>query len=80
MLIVNTDFISGRNVQTMQIVNGWGFMVFGVNLQKAASRANKEMEDQARQMGADAIINVRYSFSGGNSNCVLASGTAVRFV
>jgi len=35
---------------------------------------------QAEEIGADAIINIRYSFGGGGSNCVLATGTAVKFI
>ena len=80
MILVNTDFITGRNFETIEIVNGWGMLAFGVNLQKAAQRANGEMEASAKELHADAIINVRYAFGGGSTNCVLATGTAVRFV
>ncbi|MCL2397812.1 MAG: YbjQ family protein [Defluviitaleaceae bacterium] len=80
MILVNTDFITGKNLQTLELVNGWGLLAFGINLQKAAQRANAEMEEAAKEMGADAIINVRYSFGGGGTNCVLATGTAVKFV
>ncbi|MCL2366709.1 MAG: YbjQ family protein [Oscillospiraceae bacterium] len=80
MILVNTDFITGKNLKTLALVNGWGMLTFGVNLQKAAQRANSELEIQAQQMNADAIINVRYSFGGGGTNCVLATGTAVKFV
>ncbi|MCL2402159.1 MAG: YbjQ family protein [Oscillospiraceae bacterium] len=80
MILVNTDFITGKNFETLAIVNGWGMLAFGVNLQKAAQRANAEMESEAKQMNADAIINVRYAFGGGSTNCVLATGTAVKFI
>ncbi|MCL2593585.1 MAG: YbjQ family protein [Defluviitaleaceae bacterium] len=80
MILVNTDFITDRKVQTLEVVNGWGMLAFGVNLQKAATRANAEMIEEAKKLHADAIINIRYSFGGGSSNCVLASGTAVRFI
>jgi uncharacterized protein YbjQ (UPF0145 family) len=80
MTLVNTDFITGKNLETLGIVNGWGMLAFGVNLQKAAQRANAEMESEAKQMNADAIINVRYAFGGGGTNCVLATGTAVKFI
>jgi len=80
MLLVNTDFITGKNIETIEIVNGWGALAFGVNLQKAAERANNEMIEAATKLHANAIINVRYSFGGGGTNCVLATGTAVRFV
>ena len=80
MILVNTDFITGKNIETLGLVTGWGMLAFGVNLQKAAQRANAEMENMANEMNADAIINIRYSFGGGGTNCVLATGTAVKFV
>jgi len=80
MRLVNTDFITGKNLETLELVTGWGMLAFGVNLQKAANRANQEMESAAEELNADAIINVRYSFGGGGTNCVLATGTAVKFV
>ena len=80
MLLVNTDYVSGRNLQTIGIVNGWGMLAFGINLEKAAKRANAALEEEARAIGADAVINIRYSFGGSDSNCVLASGTAVKFI
>ena len=80
MIMVNTDYISGRNLETIGLVNGWGMLAFGINLEKAAKRANAAIEEEARELHADAIINIRYSFGGGDSNCVLATGTAVRFV
>ena len=80
MLLVNTDYITGRNLETLGLVNGWGMLAFGVNLEKAAKRANAAIEEEAQNLNADAIINIRYSFGGGDSNCVLATGTAVKFV
>jgi len=80
MILVNTDFITGKNLETLGIVNGWGMLAFGINLEKAALRANSEIVSQATEMGADAVINIRYSFGGSGSNCVLATGTAVKFV
>jgi len=80
MILVNTDFITDRNLETLGLVNGWGILAFGINLEKAAQRANAELEAQAQAMNADAVINVRYSFGGNSTNCVLASGTAVKFV
>jgi len=80
MILVNTDFITGKTLETRGLVNGWGMLAFGVNLQKAAQRANAEMESTAKELGADAIINIRYAFGGGSTNCVLATGTAVKFI
>jgi len=36
MILVNTDFITDRNLETLGLVNGWGILAFGVNLEKAA--------------------------------------------
>lgn len=80
MTIVNTDYITGKNLETVEVVNGWGMLAFGVNLQKAAQRANKELESAAKRLNADAVVNVRYAFGSGSTNCVLATGTAVKFV
>ena len=80
MILVNTDFIGDQNLEPIGIVKGWGMLAFGVNLEKAAQRAETEIEKKAEEMGADAVINIRYAFGGGGTNCVLAAGTAVKFV
>ena len=80
MLLVTTEQIEGRRIEPIGIVKGWGILAFGVNLEKAAARADAEIEKKAKEMNADAVVNMRYSFGGGSTNCVLAAGTAVRFV
>ena len=79
MTIVNTDYISGKKLETIGIVNGWEMAGFKLNLEKIAKVVNEKMIANAREMHADAIVNVRYIFSG-DGRCVLATGTAVKFV
>ena len=79
MILVNTDYITGKNLETIGIVNGWEFGLFRIDLERAANAANEVMVKNAKEMNADAIVNVRYSFSG-DGKCVLATGTAVRLI
>ncbi|MCF0110565.1 MAG: YbjQ family protein [Erysipelotrichaceae bacterium] len=102
MLLVNTDFLSGKQLQTLGLVSGsavvartvdknirsdfkkiFGNEVKGYSelLDDARGLATKHLEEDARRLGADAVINVRYSI-GSLMDCtitVLASGTAVRY-
>lgn len=103
MIIVNTDFITGKNIETISVVKGstiqsrhlgkdimQGFkgMVGGeleaYNQMMNDSRAiaTKRMVDEAEELGADAIVNVRYASSAIVQNAaeVIAYGTAVKFV
>ena len=80
MLFVTTETVGDRRIEPIGIVKGWGMLAFGVNLEKAANRADAQLEKNAKELKADAVVNVRYSFGGGDTNCVLASGTAVRFI
>ena len=79
MILVNIDYITGKNLETIGLVNGWEIGMFRINLEKAANAANEVIIKNAREMNADAIVNVRYSFSG-DGKCVLATDTAVKFV
>ena len=52
-------------------------------MNEAQNVATARLAENAKQMGADAVVNLRYSIaSGGTSEAmmVLASGTAVKFV
>ena len=52
-------------------------------MEEAHAAAVARMKENARGMGADAVVNLRYSIaSGGTSEAmmVLASGTAVKFL
>lgn len=103
MILVNTDFISGKEIETLSIVKGStiqskhmgkdlmaGFknMVGGElkaytdMMNEARAIATKRMVDEAEQMGADGIINIRYASSAIMQGAaeVIAYGTAVKFV
>lgn len=102
MLLVNTDYISGKELETLGIVKGsivqtknFGrdFMAGIKNLvggevkeytdmlNQARQIAVKRMVDEATQMGADAVVNVRYASSSLMQGAaeVIAYGTAVKY-
>jgi len=76
MTLVNTSFITGKNIETISFVSGSRFVLTMVD-SKAIERAIADMVEQAKDMGADGIINVRYSPA---TNHAYVAGTAVRFV
>lgn len=102
MIIVNTDFISGKEIETIQLVKG--SIVFSKNvvrdvfaglktiiggeikgysemMSEARQQATDRMINEATMLGADAIVNVRYSTSSLMASAaeIIAYGTAVRF-
>ena len=102
MLIVNTDYISGKEIETIQLVKG--SIVFSKNvvrdifaglktiiggeiagysemMSEARQQATERMIEEATAIGADAIVNVRYSTSSLMASAaeIIAYGTAVRF-
>ena len=103
MILVNTDYISGKNFEMIGLV--WGTMIQSVHLGKdimnglrtlvggeltsytemmseARAIATKRMVDDAMAMGADAVVNIRYTSSSVTQGAaeVMAYGTAVKFV
>ena len=94
MMIVNTDFISGKTLQTLSLVRGGrdilsslktlvgGEIVDYTNMMnEARAIATQRMVEEAEQLGADAIINVRYASSAIMAGAaeIIAYGTAVKF-
>ena len=79
MILVNTDFVTGKNLETIGIVNGGYLAGLRFDLDKIIDKVNANIEEKAKEMRADAVINIRYSFVG-DGRCVLATGTAVKFV
>ena len=76
VVLVNTDYISGKTVETVGMVYGTRASFFGTeddNTKMAIDR----MIWQANQLGADGIVNVRFSNSWAYA---VVSGTAVKFV
>jgi len=102
MILVNTDFITGKEFETMQIVKGSVIqakhmgkdittalkMLVGGELKgyseminEARAKATKRMVEEARELGADGVINIRYASSAVMQGAaeVMVYGTAVKF-
>ncbi len=103
MILVNTDYISGKELEMLGMVKG--STIQSKNLGKditqglktlvggeltaytemmndARALATKRMVAEAEEMGADAIVNIRYTSSAVMQGAaeVIAYGTAVKFV
>ena len=102
MILVNTDYVSGKNLETLGLVKGSTIQsknigkdisqglktIIGGELKgytemmnEARALATKRMAQEAEQMGADAVVNIRYSSAAIMQNAaeVIAYGTAVKF-
>ncbi len=102
MLLVNTDYISGKELETLGIVKGnvvqsrnfgHDFMAglktlvggeitdYTDMLNQARQIAIKRMVDEAKNLGADAVVNIRYASSSVMQGAaeVIAYGTAVKY-
>ncbi len=103
MILVTTEHISGRELETLGLVKGStvqcrnigkdigsGFKTLVVGELKAYNEmmndaralATKRMVDEAGELGADEVVNIRYASSAIMQGAaeVIAYGTAVRFV
>ena len=103
MILVNTDYITGKTFEMLGLVKGSTIQCKNVGrdigsafktlvggelqaynemMNEARALATKRMADEAEAMGADAVINVRYTSASVMQGAaeVLAYGTAVRFV
>ena len=103
MILVNTDYISGKELQMLGLVKG--STIQSKNLGKditqsfktlvggelkaytemmndARALATKRMAEESEALGADAVVNVRYSSSAVMQGAaeVMAYGTAVKFL
>lgn len=102
MIIVNTDYISGKELETLGLVKGATIQAKNIgrdimqglrNIVGGELKAYTDLMNQSREMaiqrliedaeklGADAIVNVRFSTSSimQGASEVLAYGTAVKF-
>ncbi len=102
MILVNTDYITGKNLEMLGLVKGAtiqskhigkdigaGFKTlvggelkgYTDMMNEARAIATKRMVEEAEALGADAIVNIRYSSSAVMQGAaeVIAYGTAVRF-
>lgn len=103
MILVNTDYISGKEFEMLGLVKGSTIQSKNVGrdisqglktliggelkaynemMNDARALATKRMVSEAEEMGADAIVNIRYSSSAVMAGAaeVIAYGTAVKFV
>jgi len=103
MTLVNTDYITGKELETLSVVKGSsirakhlgkdilsGFkMIVGGELgaysemiNEARAIATKRMVEEAADLGADGVVNIRYSTSNIMQGAaeVMIYGTAVKFV
>ena len=103
MILVNTDFISGKEIETLDLVRGTTIQakhagkdimsglktIVGGELKaytdmmnEARQIATKRMVDEAKLIGADGIINIRYTTSAIAQGAaeVMVYGTAVKFI
>ena len=103
MILVNTDYISGAELQMIGLVKGStiqtkhigkdigasfktlvGGELEGYNemMNDARALATKRMVEEAQQLGADAIVNIRYASSAIMQGAaeVIAYGTAVKII
>ncbi|MDW7672559.1 MAG: YbjQ family protein [Bacillota bacterium] len=102
MIIVNTDFISGKELETLGMVKGsviqakhvgkdimsglkglvgGELTAYSEMMNEARAKATKRMVEEAQAMGADAVVNMRYTSSTVMQGAaeILAYGTAVKF-
>lgn len=103
MVLVNTDYISGVNLQMLGFVKGSTIQSKHIGkdigasfktliggeikaytdmMNEARDIAINRMIEEAQRLGADGIVNVRFSTSAVMANAaeVMAYGTAVKFV
>ena len=103
MILVNTDYISGKEFEMLGLVKGSTIQSKHVGkdiaqsfktlvggelksynemMNEARSIATKRMVEEAEELKADAIVNVRYASSAIMQGAaeVIAYGTAVKFV
>ena len=103
MILVNTDYISGKELEMLGLVKGSTIQskhlgkdilqglktlvggeltTYNEMMNEARAIATKRMVEEAEALGADAIVNIRYSSASVMNGAaeVIAYGTAVRFV
>ena len=94
MVIVNTDYISGKELEMLGMVKGstiqrknighdigQGFKTYTEMMNDARALATRRMVEEAEKLGADAVVNVRFASAAVMAGAaeVMAYGTAVRF-
>ena len=103
MILVNTDYISGKELEMLTLVKGSTIQTKHIGkditqsfktlvggelkeytqmMNEARALATKRMVEEAEELGADAIVNIRYATSAIMQGAaeVIVYGTAVKFV
>lgn len=103
MILVNTDYIAGKNFEMLGLVKGRTIQsknlgrditqsfktlvggelkAYTEMMNDARALATKRMVEEAERLGADAVVNIRYSSASVMQGAaeVMAYGTAVKFV
>lgn len=103
MILVNTDYISGKTFEMLGLVKGSTIQTKNIGkdisqglktliggelkaynemMNEARALATNRMVEEAENLGADAVVNIRYASSAimGGAAEVIAYGTAVRFI
>ncbi len=103
MILVNTDYISGKELETLSLVKGSTIQsknigkdiaqsfktlvggelkAYNEMMNVARALATKRMVAEAEELGADAVINIRYASSAVMQGAaeVIVYGTAVKFI
>ncbi len=102
MILVNTDFISGKEIETLSVVKGsmiqtkhigrdimsalktlvgGELTAYSEMINEARAIATKRMVQEAENLGADGVVNIRYASSTVMQGAaeMLVYGTAIKF-
>lgn len=102
MILVNTDYITGKDLETLELVKGSTIQTkhlgkdigqglkhliggelkaYTEMMDNARALATERMVEEAKGLGADAIINIRYASAAVMQGAaeVIVYGTAVKF-
>jgi len=102
MILVNTDYITGQELETLGLVKGSTIQstnmfrdisqglktlvggelkAYNEMMDNARALATKRMAMEAGELGADAVVNIRYSSAAVMQGAaeVIVYGTAVKF-
>ena len=103
MILVNTDYITGKELEMLGLVRGSTIQsknigkditqsfktlvggelkAYNEMMNEARALATKRMVAEAEQMGADAVVNIRYASAAVMQGAaeVIAYSTAVKFI
>lgn len=103
MILVNTDYITGKEFEMLGLVRGSTIQsknigrdisqsfktivggelkAYNQMMNEARELATKRMVEEAEQLGADAVVNIRYASASVMQGAaeVIAYGTAVKFI